>query len=186
MIFTVAESVGFLAIWWFFFVLYRDYRVDSYRQKLFKLRDQLFDFAAEGQIPFSHDAYGMLRSTINGSIRHGHRVGPIYLFAMACVRKESAPKLHFEQRWQKALSTLEPEVRKKMECFRTDLHAKLLIQLLLTSPLFLLPATFLLLFGLIAIALSAYIGGKLRVWMNKKIEKVFSIVDRSAWQEAQA
>ena len=37
--------------------LWPAYRVDEFRQALFLIRDELFDFAASGGIPFDHPAY---------------------------------------------------------------------------------------------------------------------------------
>lgn len=45
-----------------------------YRQKLFEVRDQLFDFARSGQIDFTDPAYVALRSYINSMIRFSNAI----------------------------------------------------------------------------------------------------------------
>lgn len=50
------------------------YHVDSFRQQMFKLRDELFDDAREGKISFNDKSYVMLRSSMNGFIQFGHRL----------------------------------------------------------------------------------------------------------------
>lgn len=79
---TSLVSVALLVMWAFW--LYPDYRTDAFRQKMFKLRDDLFDDAASGKISFDSPAYGMLRNAMNGFIRFGHRLNiwQVLLFKM--------------------------------------------------------------------------------------------------------
>lgn len=56
------------------FWLSQDYWVDSFRQQMFSLRDELFDDARNGRISFDDSSYGMLRSSMNGFIQFGHRL----------------------------------------------------------------------------------------------------------------
>jgi hypothetical protein len=43
--------------------------LDRFRQDVFGLRDELWDFAASGQISFDDPAYRLLRQLMNGFIR---------------------------------------------------------------------------------------------------------------------
>ena len=54
--------------------LYRDYSVDRFREEMFALRDEMFDFAASGGIAFGSPAYGRLRLTMNGFVRRAPRM----------------------------------------------------------------------------------------------------------------
>lgn len=56
------------------FYLRADYEVDAFRQEMFKLRDEIFDYAASGHISFDHPAYVQLRDLANGLIRFAHRL----------------------------------------------------------------------------------------------------------------
>lgn len=56
------------------FVLYNSHRVDLLRQKLFFIRDGLFDEALAGRISFDSKSYKYTRTTLNGMIRFSHRV----------------------------------------------------------------------------------------------------------------
>lgn len=47
---------------------------DYTRQELFTLRDELFDYAADGHISFDDEAYLTTRTMINGVIRFTHSV----------------------------------------------------------------------------------------------------------------
>jgi hypothetical protein len=52
----------------------RPYLLDRFRSKLFNLRDELFDYAADGNIEFDDARYGTLRMWLNALIRMAHRV----------------------------------------------------------------------------------------------------------------
>src|SRR2546425_10001640 len=49
-------------------------RLDTFREQLFTIRAELFDYAASGKIDFSHPAYRLLRQSMNGFIRYGHQL----------------------------------------------------------------------------------------------------------------
>lgn len=50
----------------------RWYRLDAYRQRLFDLRDDLFNYALSGRISFQDPRYRDLRLRINSLIRYAH------------------------------------------------------------------------------------------------------------------
>jgi hypothetical protein len=64
--------VIFLFIAWIH--LRADYGVDKFRQEMFAMRDEMFDYAGCGQISFNHPAYTQLRNLANGLIRFAHRM----------------------------------------------------------------------------------------------------------------
>src|SRR6266513_245936 len=74
---VLASVVSVLLLAVLYFWLYRDYRMDLFRHRLFRLRDELFDVARDGALSFDHPAYGLLRMTLNGFIRFGGRLGVV-------------------------------------------------------------------------------------------------------------
>ena len=96
------------------------FRLDCYRQKMFAVRDELFDYAAEGNISFSHPAYVLLRAQMNGMIRYGHQ---ITLFRMSLtwlmrMLSDGEPRFTWHESWEKALESLESEgVRSRLKNF---------------------------------------------------------------------
>ncbi len=62
-------------LWILYFWMYRNYRLDAFRQDLFAIRDELFDMAIAGDVGFDNRAYRMLRSSINWNIQFGHKTG---------------------------------------------------------------------------------------------------------------
>lgn len=69
--------LGILALYLLWHVGWRPYLLDSFRARLFTLRDRLFDLAADGHISFSDDLYVDLRKMLNGTLRFAHRLSVI-------------------------------------------------------------------------------------------------------------
>ena len=142
---NVSSLLGilFLLLW-----LYKDYSTDSFRQKMFALRDNLFDDAAHGLIGFDHPCYGLLRGTMNGYIRFGHRLRLLEtIIFVILIRKEAgdiSDRLTFERRWKASTVGMGQDVLKRISTYRTDMNRIMLKHLILGSPLFLA------LFGLIS------------------------------------
>jgi hypothetical protein len=67
--------------------LWREYRVDVFRQRIFLIRDELFDLAAEGRISFDAPAYGSLRTILNGYIRFAHKMSMTRTLGMFLLRR---------------------------------------------------------------------------------------------------
>ena len=62
----------FLAVgvaWFVYSYLYKRVRLDAFREELFTIRDELFDYMGQRGLPYDTRAYGLLRSSLNGMIR---------------------------------------------------------------------------------------------------------------------
>jgi hypothetical protein len=86
---------------------YKKFQLDSYRQDIFKIRDDLFVYAAEGNIPFNHEAYKMVRGYLNGSIRFAERFSLLRIVIMKIEFKEHKP--HFQKVFDSKLKGLSQE-----------------------------------------------------------------------------
>lgn len=71
---TILFSLSTATLWCMYQWLYKGYMIDHFRQEMFVLRDELFDEAADGLLPFDHQAYCTLRRAMNGCIRFGHKL----------------------------------------------------------------------------------------------------------------
>jgi len=60
-------------------------RLDNFREHLFSLRDELFDYMWKNDIPYSMPAYGMLRNVLNGNIRFARKTWLFSLWFMTFV-----------------------------------------------------------------------------------------------------
>lgn len=131
---TAGVLVWILLVW-----ITRDYMVDSFRQRMFELRDDLFDFALEGQIDFDHRAYGTLRSMMNGFIRFGHQLGVLQVLMGAAFLGRSGLEVAkaFEEQQEDARKDLPPAVREKLAEYHVRMHLLVMRHVVLGSPLFL-------------------------------------------------
>jgi len=129
--------------------------VDRFRQELFAVRDELFDFAASGRISFEHPAYGMLRSTMNGFLRWAESLHllQVALWHFAERRSGSAPDPGFEVRWTQALSDLDPETQDAVQALRNRMHEHLVRYLVFGSPALMLTVIFPVLTWLVGVTL---------------------------------
>lgn len=128
-------SLAFLAIFLFWF--YRDYKVDSFRQDLFKLRDQLFDDAMKEGLDFDHPSYAVLRSAINGFIRYAHRINIFQVIALVAIsdRKTKSRENSFNTRFEKNIGSLTEDQRKMLKKHKNAMNIVMLKHVLTASPL---------------------------------------------------
>ncbi len=72
-------SIAFSLLIWFFVGPWADFCTNFTRQRLFRLRDRLFNLAIAGDIRFVDVNYIRLRAAINANIRYAHQVSLIGL-----------------------------------------------------------------------------------------------------------
>lgn len=134
----VVELGVVLAALWFLFWEYREFRVDELRQRLFGIRDDLFAKAAKGAISFDSPAYGLTRTTLNGTIRFAHELGFTRLFLAAIFVQRSAPEMvkNYRHEVSTQLSALRgTESRKVIQTTMKQMDFAIIRHLVLTSPL---------------------------------------------------
>ena len=182
--FTILSSlISLLGLAYLIFWRYRLLVTDWFRQSLFELRDELFDYAAAGHIEFDHPAYGMLRKIINGYVRFAHQAtawhGIIFVSMLSKEDKEFLRSRSFDKEWSKALATLTPEARHEIICLRNKLDNKTFIYFLVSCPelfVFVLP---ILIFGLVVFIVSKLgMQGSQIIW--ERMRKRFSEADNVA------
>ena len=150
---TVLESVVCLIFLFVIFLkLVPALRLDCFRQDMFALRDEFFDYAASGKIGFNDPAYRLLRQSMNGFIRYGHNLTFFRTCMIAADTKLRMPdqKMIWSIKWDQALGNVKDEkVRAELIGFHSRVMELSLKRLLLGSP-FLLSLFFvaLILFGL--------------------------------------
>ena len=134
---AIATMISLLGIYGVVFWLYRDYRVDTFRQSMFSLRDKLFDFAIDGGIGFDHPAYMELRELINGYIRFGHqiRLMPGILFAYSIDEDDQAwlSEHSFDTRWDEVTNDLDVPTARVLYDYKRMANHKLYEHLILGS-----------------------------------------------------
>lgn len=136
---AISTTLSLVALWFTVAFLFREYLVDSFRQQMFGLRDELFDDARRGLMQFDHPAYGILRSTMNGFIRFGHRLNALQflVFAVALPRTPATVEAltSFERRWAIATDEMVPAERERATLYRSRMNVLVLRHIVLASPL---------------------------------------------------
>ena len=175
---VVVSTVSLLAFWVLVFRIYGDFAVERFRQEMFAIRDVLFDNAAAGLVGFDHPAYALLRDTINGLIRFGHRIGIIEaLLSYWVVRARVATEPVFSEAWEKASLTLSVDQWSALDDTRTKMSVALAKHVVIGSP-FALVTLVLPLLGFFAIQMGL---GRAKSWLRTPIDNIES----SAWSTRQ-
>lgn len=126
-------SLAGLAI---FCSLVRNYQRDSFRQKAFAIRDQLFDYAAAEHIAFSDPAYYQLRLNINRVIQYSHRLnfGESLLPSILLLKREADPSRSFLA-WKEAVDGLPEPVKTEITKIHVAFQEATIFYLISTTPL---------------------------------------------------
>lgn len=133
-LFALSTLISLAGLWFLVAWCYRWYRVDLFRHRVFVLRAELFDFAADEGIPFAHPAYGNLRYAMNGFLRFADRIGLINALMVAPLTRRVDSKA-WKQDWEDAVATLPESAREKMQNLRMRLHIEVGKQFVLGSPI---------------------------------------------------
>lgn len=133
---ALVASVGLLLCWVLGMFLYRDYRMELFRQRLFKARDELFDYATDGGIAFDHPAYTLVRSTMNGFIRFADRMSFASVAATGwMIGAERSEAASFSARLAEAMQDLSEEQRETVQKAVNQMHFNVIDHVIMTSPL---------------------------------------------------
>jgi hypothetical protein len=129
----IMSLLGLIALWVFWYYLWKPLRVTALREKLFALRDDLFDLAADGVISFNDPAYTQLRLLINGMIRFAHRVSFLTMI-VASIGSRNAPSNTYEA-WLKSVQRLPQESRSRLLAIHRGVFESLAKQIFGGAPL---------------------------------------------------
>jgi hypothetical protein len=72
--FALMSLLGLFGLWVVVYYLWPDFRNDAFREDIFSVRDEMFEYASRGSVSFDHPAYTLLRSRMNALLRHGHNL----------------------------------------------------------------------------------------------------------------
>src|SRR5260370_1940014 len=118
-------------------------RLDEFRQAMFIVRDELFDFALAGRIDFGDPAYRLLRHEVNGFIRYAHQ---LTFFRLVCTLlywkgQGEQPAVTWATRWEAALQHTSPEIAQELKQFHSRALALVIKRLVTGSPALMLVLT---------------------------------------------
>jgi len=128
-------SVGIIYL---YFWLFQQYRIDVFRQRIFGIRDEVFDYAASGKIAFDHPAYITLRNLMNGYIRFSHKISLLHVGIVLVLTKlfnRNCKLQSFEEIWTAAIQDLDDKAKHELSQFRMRAEMNLFYYLFLSSML---------------------------------------------------
>lgn len=122
-------------LWLAWHCLWRKACQERFRQKLFGLRDELFDFARTGKIDFTDPAYVLLRSNINGMIRFSHLISVTRLFTFVVFQRYVGDLSGRDKSLKAALSQIRgKDAKEELERLYARMREYTLKHLLMASP----------------------------------------------------
>ena len=104
------NALGLLTLWGLFYVSYRSYLLDNLRQTLFEIRDDLFDLAAIGEVPFDAYCYRGLRQDLNSLILFADKMS--FIRIILTPMPENLNDRH--EKWYQSVNTAPPLVRRAL------------------------------------------------------------------------
>ena len=113
---ALKSLLALTGLWFAVYYLWRDYRVDAFRDHVFAIRDRMFLYAAQGNISFENPAYALLRDRMNMMLRHGHEFSMTRLL-LVIAKQPVTPTPKTFVKWQEAVDELPKPISEKMKEF---------------------------------------------------------------------
>jgi hypothetical protein len=130
---AVLSLCGIYILWEF---AWKPSLLDTYRSRLFEIRDYLFNLGASGKISFDDPAYRSIELLINGLIRYAHRL-TFVSYIMTWRKKEYVDPAHgsirFSERLGAQLEKASPEVRDEINKLHQMVSSAVFAYLVATS-----------------------------------------------------
>ena len=178
-------ALGVFALWFLYFKCWREYRDDAFRQRLFTLRDDLFDYAQSGKIAFDNPSYMTLRNVMNGLIRFTHRLTFTRFIVLTLTNRSGENPM---TRWAKEVEGLPSDVRAELEKKYREFAKAMAIHLMLWSPIGIFSTAVLMVIGLIAALFKRSASDASRYgtrWdFSKSTEKISWVIEREALEQS--
>ncbi len=147
------NAVNIALLWLAWHFLWRKSCQERFRQKLFEVRDELFDLANAGQIAFHDSAYILLRLRINRMIRFSNRVGFVRVFTFICFQRYigiSEEKGAFAELYSAISEVTGKETKEALTRLSSKIDLHIQKHLLCISPQIILAAPLLLVINFLA------------------------------------
>lgn len=172
-----ASLFSIFLIFIFLFKMYEDYRVDKFRQDMFKIRDDLFDYAMRGRLSFNDPSYGLIRGAINGHIRFAHRINllDLAMFNRILEQENYVIREPFSERLQKSMEHLTSEQKDFVTDTVMKMNFKIIEHLSLSSPIILAVITPFVFIPWVCFVQAKNHAAKLVGYLKKPLDKIENI-----------
>jgi hypothetical protein len=112
---AIKSLLEMCALWIVTYYVWPDFRHDAFREDIFSVRDEMFLFAAQGNIIFDNPAYTILRERMNALLRHGHDLTITRMTLILITHR--GMKHELSDRWEAAIAELPEQTQAKMREF---------------------------------------------------------------------
>lgn len=115
-VYMLITLVG-LVILSFIYKQYKKAMLEFYRMDIFELRDELFDYAAEGNISFDNESYQLMRTLLNGYLRYAENldISRFQKYQKAVKEKQLSSDNFFKQQYSQKSRALTNEQKEKLD-----------------------------------------------------------------------
>jgi len=130
----ITSLLSLIVLMLLIFWLWPQQRIDLFRQQMFAIRDELWDFAAAENLSFDDPAHALLRQLMNGFIRYAHNLTPYrILLSFLQWKYIGEPAGQWTSSWNKAVKQLPNEdTQKALQQFHSRAMDLVLGQILLS------------------------------------------------------
>lgn len=129
----VRFSFGAILLWSLFYISARTLLLNILRQRLFEIRDDLFDFAADGGIEFTNPVYQELRTDINNMIRFAHKLSFARMILAQLQMSDDDPAVVDFQNWTERANQLPPLAKRKVFDVRAEVLHEVVVYIVRRS-----------------------------------------------------
>lgn len=128
----ILVMVGLAGTWFVYSVVYQRTRQRAFREDLFTIRDELFDYMRQQGLSFDLPAYGRMRYLINGLIRFSERIQFVPTMLLLFATRRDA---YGGDRLSSAIAEIQdPAVRAHFESVQAHVAERLLKFVFLEGP----------------------------------------------------
>jgi hypothetical protein len=127
---ALQSALGLIALWIFIAYAWRNLRLDSFRNDVFEIRDEMFLYASKDNVRFDNPAYMMLRSRMNVVLRYAHEFTLTKVFVVLLTQDLTDEPF---AKWQADVDTLAPQVQEKMREFNRRVAEATLCHMIYSS-----------------------------------------------------
>ncbi|ORF04471.1 hypothetical protein BGI05_03170 [Snodgrassella alvi] len=115
-VYILITLVG-LVILSFIYKQYKKAMLEFYRMDIFELRDELFDYAAEGNISFDNESYQLMRTLLNGYLRYAENldISRFQKFQKAVEKENLIIDNSFMQQYRQKSKALSVKQKEKLD-----------------------------------------------------------------------
>ena len=137
----INSGIAFLILWVFWYVFWKDYVIDKFRQDIFGIRDELFSAVAHNQTPMTFDTreYTAFRMELNSMIRCVPNIGVLRLVLVHVLKAIIVPNVALQDLDRSAMAIQEktPEsIREFLKPLQERTANSILRYLITISPTF--------------------------------------------------